>query len=203
MKEKIWKNNHNGRNQSSKPVIRCKASTAGITLVALVVTIVVLLILATITIGYILGEHGIIKMATKAKQKWEESVRNEQEDLEKLIGNKGEDKNIQIKVNVKSFNQTLGEFPVVYKITGKKNNKIVCEQMVLVNVKNVGTENLEVVVNVPKGAVMAVEEVYCGASYKLTTEPNIEKVVDEGETMEFIFEHEYNYKITHNTGIKI
>ena len=52
---------------------------AGITLVALVVTIVVLLILAGITIMYTMGENSIFKKAQEAKNKTEEAIRNEQE----------------------------------------------------------------------------------------------------------------------------
>jgi len=52
---------------------------AGITLVALVVTIVVLLILAGITIMYTMGENGIFKKAQEAKDKTEDAIKNEQE----------------------------------------------------------------------------------------------------------------------------
>ena len=48
-----------------------KARVAGITLVALVVTIVVLLILAGITITYVLGDNSIFKRASEAKLKAE------------------------------------------------------------------------------------------------------------------------------------
>ena len=41
-------------------------NSQGITLIALVVTIVVLLILAGITITFVLGENGIINMAQRA-----------------------------------------------------------------------------------------------------------------------------------------
>ncbi len=51
----------------------------GITLVALVVTIVVLLILAGITIMYTIGENSILKKAQEAKDKTEEAIKNEQE----------------------------------------------------------------------------------------------------------------------------
>ena len=44
----------------------------GITLIALVVTIVVLLILAGVTISMLLGEDGIIKTAQDAKNTWKE-----------------------------------------------------------------------------------------------------------------------------------
>ena len=51
----------------------------GITLVALVVTIVVLLILAGITIMYTMGDNSIFKKAQEAKNKTEEAIQNEQE----------------------------------------------------------------------------------------------------------------------------
>ena len=38
----------------------------GITLVALVITIIILLILAAITLGFVFGKNGIIGMAEKA-----------------------------------------------------------------------------------------------------------------------------------------
>ena len=44
-----------------------KSNGEGITLVALVVTIVVLLILASVTITYVLGDNSIIKKAQEAK----------------------------------------------------------------------------------------------------------------------------------------
>ena len=51
--------------------------TRGITLVALVVTIVVLLILVGITINYTLGDNGIFKQATNAKEQTEIAVARE------------------------------------------------------------------------------------------------------------------------------
>ena len=56
-----------------------KENNQGITLVALVVTIVVLLILAGITIMYTMGENSIFKKAQEAKNKTEEAIKNEQE----------------------------------------------------------------------------------------------------------------------------
>lgn len=54
-------------------------NTTGITLVALVVTIVVLLILAGITIMYTMGENSIFKKAQEAKDKTDQAIKNEQE----------------------------------------------------------------------------------------------------------------------------
>lgn len=64
----------------------------GITLVALVVTIVVLLILAGITITYVFGDNGIIKLAQKAKNETETAAQKEQDELRNLLNiQKGEE----------------------------------------------------------------------------------------------------------------
>ena len=48
---------------------KTKKNTRGITLIALVITIVVLLILAGVTIAALSGDNGILKRATEAKVK--------------------------------------------------------------------------------------------------------------------------------------
>jgi endoglucanase len=53
----------------------------GITLIALVVTIVVLLILAGVSINLLLGDNGIITMAQKAKKQYEEAAKLEGKEL--------------------------------------------------------------------------------------------------------------------------
>lgn len=68
-------------------------STKGITLVALVVTIVVLLILAGVSINMVIGENGIITKAQEAKEKAEQAQREEYgliSDLSDYIANGGE-----------------------------------------------------------------------------------------------------------------
>ncbi len=59
--------------------------TKGITLVALVVTIVVLLILAGVSINLVLGENGLITMAKKAKDEYELAKKNEQYQLSSVF----------------------------------------------------------------------------------------------------------------------
>ncbi len=74
--------------------IRCKSLNNqiaskrenGITLIALVVTIVVLLILAGITISLVFGENGIIAKAKEAVEKTNQSAINEQEQINELAG---------------------------------------------------------------------------------------------------------------------
>ena len=53
----------------------------GITLIALVVTIVVILILAGTTIAMLTGDNGIITMAQKAKEEYEQASKDEQQKL--------------------------------------------------------------------------------------------------------------------------
>ncbi len=56
----------------------------GITLIALVITIIVLLILAAITLNLIIGERGIFKMAEEAGRNYTNAQNAELADLEKL-----------------------------------------------------------------------------------------------------------------------
>jgi len=59
----------------------------GITLIALVVTIIVLLILAGVTINMVLGDDGIIGQAQQAKVTQEEKEKEEKDELDKGAGN--------------------------------------------------------------------------------------------------------------------
>ena len=75
----------NMSNEQRKMLLQDKEGIQGITLVALVVTIIVLLILAGITINMLLGENGIIRIAQEAKNTWENAIINEQESLNSLL----------------------------------------------------------------------------------------------------------------------
>ena len=57
----------------------------GITLIALVVTIVVLIILATVSINEVLGQNGIIGKAKQAKESYEKSVKAEDTAMQELL----------------------------------------------------------------------------------------------------------------------
>ena len=61
-----------------------KKSTSGITLIALVITIIILLILAGVSISMVIGENGIATKAKEAKLRTEEAEKNEKKDLIKL-----------------------------------------------------------------------------------------------------------------------
>ncbi len=63
---------------------RCKGTSTekGITLVALVVTIVVLLILAGVSINLVINNDGIMKRAKEAQERYRQASENEQKDLD-------------------------------------------------------------------------------------------------------------------------
>ena len=63
---------------------RSNLKERGITLIALVVTIVVLLILAGVSISALFGDNGIINKAKEAQNKINESVENDQKNLNEL-----------------------------------------------------------------------------------------------------------------------
>ena len=57
----------------------------GITLIALVITVIILLILATVTLNVVLGEGGLIDRAKQAKNLTEQATLKEQEELNTLM----------------------------------------------------------------------------------------------------------------------
>ena len=62
----------------------------GITLIALVVTITVLIILATVSINTVLGDNGIIKRAQKARDSYSNSQKSEDEQMAVLANEMAE-----------------------------------------------------------------------------------------------------------------
>lgn len=65
-------------------LLKLKKEINGITLIALVVTIIVLLILSAIAINLTIGNNGIIKRAQDSTQKREEATANEQNELNEV-----------------------------------------------------------------------------------------------------------------------
>ena len=65
--------------------IKSFSQQRGITLIALVITIIILIILATVTLNVVLGEGGLIDRAQLAKDMTEEAVKGEQEALNSLM----------------------------------------------------------------------------------------------------------------------
>ena len=60
--------------------------TKGITLIALIITIIILLILAGITINLTVGQRGILTRAQEAGRNYQEAAKKEDEDFTRFIG---------------------------------------------------------------------------------------------------------------------
>ena len=86
-----------------------KYGKKGITLISLVVTIIVLLILAGITISMLFGENGLITMAQKAKNEYEEAAKNEEQQLAGIFGKNFADYNGQLHVEGTNIVNQYGE----------------------------------------------------------------------------------------------
>lgn len=64
---------------------RTLKSKSGITLIALVITVIILIILATVTLNVVLGEGGLIQRAQQAKELTEQAALEEQRELNSLM----------------------------------------------------------------------------------------------------------------------
>ena len=96
----------------------------GITLISLVITTIVLLILASVTILALIGNNGILTRAREAKEKTEQAQKDEEENLQEITDaiNGIEGYNRTKKVNTPKV--TIGMIPVKWK----NSNWIVCSQ---------------------------------------------------------------------------
>ena len=83
-------------------------TSKGITLVALVVTIVVLLILAGVSISLVLGENGLITQAQEAKRKTKEASTNELAEMERMKTELAKYGNTKSVFEGGEWNETLG-----------------------------------------------------------------------------------------------
>ncbi|MFR8145130.1 MAG: hypothetical protein ACLU84_08685 [Clostridia bacterium] len=63
-----------------------RRNTKGITLIALVITIIILIILAGVAINALVGEDGLIEKAKKARTDTEEAQKKEEQGLEEVLG---------------------------------------------------------------------------------------------------------------------
>lgn len=92
----------------------------GITLIALVITIIILLILASVTLNFVLGEGGLIDKAKLAKNMTLNSTIAEQEELNSLI-EELEKENEIVTAEIEVTNR--GEDTITAKINGENLNK--------------------------------------------------------------------------------
>lgn len=105
-------------------------SKSGITLISLVITIIILIILAGVTINLTIGENGILNKAKYAKQEYLNSQEAEQEKINELYSEMmiATNNSSQITVNVEDLKtiikqQILDSYPVgsIYISTSETN----------------------------------------------------------------------------------
>ena len=84
--ETLWEYTHGNlkeqKNTENEKVI--EKNNSAITLIALVITIIILLILAGITVAMLMGENGILGRAQTAKEKYETAQNYEEEQIGKI-----------------------------------------------------------------------------------------------------------------------
>lgn len=96
-----------------------KNSTKGITLIALVITIIVLLILAGVSIAMLTGDNGILTQAIEAKEETEEAEKKELKSLAQLEAN----------THIDNYEYTTGDnikvpVPAGYAVMKEEGEKI-------------------------------------------------------------------------------
>lgn len=103
----------------------------GITLVALVVTIIVILIIAGISINSVIGDNGLITKAKEARKNWEDMQISEKEEREKLenelLNNKTNENLEDDKIEIRNYSNT----------TVLTNSKIDMDWKTIVGVANI------------------------------------------------------------------
>ena len=71
------------KNKKDLNLKRIKKNQKGITLIALVVTVIVLLILAGVAINLTVGDNGLFRRAQNAADTWQMAEQNEQSEMDK------------------------------------------------------------------------------------------------------------------------
>ncbi len=118
-----------GENRKKKRACKKMNTSKGITLIALVITIIILLILAGVTIATLSGENGILSKATEAGNKTEEKNAEEEVKIAVMgsIGTNGELENEELKDNLNKIENISGvpeeitdsSYPLTVTVEGK------------------------------------------------------------------------------------
>ncbi len=99
------------------------SSKVGITLVALVITVIILLILAGITIQLTIGQQGILKRAEEAGKNYTQSAEQEKKDLDKLYSSIKVADGSQITLTTEELNEYINEKVQEYISSSSKSQR--------------------------------------------------------------------------------
>ena len=148
---------------------------------------------------------GIFDKTKEAVAKTEKEGEREKEILEDLINKLPEESEkpqgeclLNIAVEVPIYNESLGEFPVVFKVTGKDGEAIVYEDFVATRIFSPGTNRIQVEVAGKDGIQVEIEPVYSGGSYKITEGIKIVTLSKDNMTT-VSFTDNYDYSVTKNS----
>ena len=159
-----------------------KNKSAGITLIALVVTIIVLLILAGISVQMLTGENGILTRAGEAKNNTEESQIKEKINLayhSALAANKG---NISEDLFVKELTEEFGTRNEKYTLINSKDGK---SWIISINGTNVKE-------NITKPANLQTEPINPEVEYGYAGKPGVVDAssLAEGDIINYYYDKE-------------
>ena len=122
-----------------------KGKENGITLIALVITIIVLLILAGVAISMLSGENGILKRAGEAK---EETRFAQIEEIIKLWKTENEIYTIIGEDTVQNLDQVLNDLESENLITSEERNQIENTGVLVIGEKIILFKNIEEIVKI-------------------------------------------------------
>lgn len=163
----------------------------GITLIALVITIIVLLILAGVSIATLTGENGIIKQASKAKTETAKMTAKEKVEVE-VLGSYGKDGKLNLELLKQNIKQhlnieiTTDSFPVTVTVDGYK---LTIHKHGIVDIENdlITMPKIEIGVNATENATIDGRE----GTYNNPIIPKGFKAINEGKA---IWTDENGYK---------
>lgn len=175
----------------------------GITLVALVITIIILIILSTVTINTILGKYGLINQASITKNTAENFVASGQENIDKILNeytsimdeNQYNNYTIDIDSNLITYNQSLGESNIIYKVVGKIGEKTVYENLINGIVDTAGNNMIQANIDLLVGTTLTIQPVYYSPSYDLISDETVTIEMTSNNTQTVNFNYEYNGKL--------
>ena len=170
----------------------------GITLIALVITIIVLLILAGITIATLIGDNGILKRATEAVEETEKKTAEEKVAVE-VLGSYGKNGQLDYGLLEENLNNIEGikgvpspisqdDFPLVVNVDGYD---VTINADGSVSVDNNGQSGVKTVENLKAG-----EKVYYNTGNVNIGEKGIIECI-------VLYDEEYNKEKGTNYGIQI
>lgn len=101
---------------------------------------------------------------------------------------------------LKTYNATLGGATCVFRIEAEKDG-IVYSDVKSIVFDAAGTKSITIAKKIPAGAVVTVTEVYSGASYKLTSDPEKAQIIIADQTVSVDFTNDYDDRLNGGTSV--